>query len=96
MELEITKELIERVAQNARLQLTEQEKTKFQKELAEIIRAFSSLNDVDTKDVQVQIQPVPLKNHLREDVEGECLTQDEALSLTEHKKDGYFKGPKIV
>jgi len=33
---------------------------------------------------------------MREDKEAKCLPQDEALSLTEHKKDGYFKGPKAL
>ena len=42
------------------------------------------------------MQPVELKNALREDIEEKCLSQEEALSLTEHKKDGYFKGPKAV
>jgi len=37
-----------------------------------------------------------MKNVLREDKEEKCLSQKEALSLTEHKKDGYFKGPKAV
>ena len=50
----------------------------------------------DTKEVEISLQPVELKNVLREDNEEKCFTQEEALSLTEHKKDGYFKGPKAV
>ena len=96
MKAKIDKELIEHIADVARLRLTEKEKDKFVKELKEIISAFSKLDEVDTKNVDINLQPVELKNMLREDKEEKCLSQKEALSLTEHKKDGYFKGPKAV
>ena len=96
MKVKINKELIEHVAEVARLKLTEKEKEKFVKELKEVIEAFSKLDVVDTKGIEVSMQPVELKNVLREDKEEKCLSQDDVLSLTEHKKDGYFKGPKAV
>ena len=96
MKAEINKELIGHVAEVARLKLTEQEKEKFVKELKEVIETFSKLNEVDTEGIEESLQPVGLKNVLREDSVKEPLTQEQALSLTEHKKDGYFKGPKAI
>ena len=96
MKVNINKELVERIANNAKLSLTDKEKDRFSNELKEIIDAFSKLDEVDTKDVDISLQPVELKNSLREDKAKECLSQEEALSLTEHKKDGYFKGPRAV
>ena len=96
MKVNINKELVERIANNAKLNLTDKEKDRFSNELKEIIDAFSKLDEVDTKDVDISLQPVELKNSLREDKSKECLSQEEALSLTEHKKDGYFKGPRAV
>lgn len=96
MKVEINKKLIEHVAEVARLKLTEKEKDKFVPELKEVIETFSRLDEVDTKDVDISLQPVEMKNVLREDSEEPCLKQEEALSLTEHKKDGYFKGPKAI
>jgi len=96
MKVEINKELIEHVSGVARLKLTEKEKNKFVKELKEVIETFSKLDEIDTKSIDISLQPVELKNMLREDKEEECFTQEEALSLTEHKKDGYFKGPRAV
>ena len=96
MKVNINKELVERIANNAKLNLTDKEKDRFSNELKEIIDAFSKLDEVDTKDVDISLQPVELKNSLREDKAKECLSQEEALSLTEHKKDGYFKGPRVV
>ena len=96
MKAKINKELIEHVADVSRLELKEKEKEQFVKELKEIIEAFSKIDEVDTKQVDISLQLVELKNALREDKEEKCFSQDEALSLTEHKKDGYFKGPKAI
>ena len=96
MKVEINKDLIEHVAEVARLKLTEKEKEQFSKELKEVIEAFSKIDKVDTKGINASLQPVELKNALREDKVEKCLSQDDVLSLTEHKKDGYFKGPKAV
>jgi len=96
MKVKINKELIEHVAEVARLKLTDKEKEKFSKEIKEIIEVFSKIDKVDTKNVETSLQPVELKNMLREDKEEKSFTQEEALSLTDHKKDGYFKGPKAV
>jgi len=96
MKVKINKELIEHVAEVARLKLTDKEIVKFSKELSEIIESFSKLDEVDTKGIEPSLQPVELKNMLREDKEEKSFTQEEALSLTDHKKDGYFKGPKAI
>ena len=94
--MEIDRKLLEHVAEIARLKLTEEEIKKFLPQLKEALKLFSQLQEVDTDNVKPSFQPVELKNVMREDSEKECLTQDEALSLTEHKKDGYFKGPRAV
>ena len=96
MKVKINKDLIEHVAEVARLKLTDNEIEKFSKELREIIESFSKLDEVDTNGIEPSLQPVELKNMLREDKEEISFTQEEALSLTDHKKDGYFKGPKVV
>jgi len=96
MKNKVDEKLIEHVAEVARLKLSEKEKKQFVKELKEILDSFSKLDGVDTKGIDVSLQPVELKNALREDNEEKCLSQEEALSLAEHKKDGYFKGPRAV
>ncbi len=94
--MEIDKKLLEHVAEVARLKLTEDEIRKFLPQLKEALEFFSQLQEVNTDGVKPSFQPVELKNVIREDKEEECLSQDDALSLTEHKKDGYFKGPRAV
>ena len=96
MKVEINKELIEHVAEIARLKLTDKEIKKFSKELKDIIDVFSKVDKVDTKNIETSMQPVELKNMLRDDKEEKTFSQEDALSLSEHKKDGYFKGPRAV
>ena len=94
--MEIDKELIKHDAELARLKLTDKEIDKFLTQLKESLAYFSKLSKVNTDNVKPSFQPVDIKNVLREDKEEKCLSQKEALSLTEHKKDGYFKGPRAV
>ena len=94
--MEIDRKLLEHVAEIARLKLTEEEIKKFLPQLKEVLEFFSQLKEVNTDNVKPSFQPVELKNVMREDVAKECLSQDDALSLTEHKKDGYFKGPRAI
>lgn len=94
--MEIDTKTIEHVAEIARLKLTEKEKEKFIPQLKEALEFFSKLSEVNTDNVEPSFHPVEIKNAMRENNEGKCLSQEEALSLAEHKKDGYFKGPKVV
>ena len=94
--MKIDKALIENVAQLARLNLTDKEIETFTKELKDVLENFETISKCDTKGTKPSFQPVEIKNALREDKELACLTQELALRNTEHKKDGYFKGPKAV
>ena len=94
--MRIDRKLIEHVAEVARLKLTEEEIKKFTPQLKETLEFFSKLHEVKTDIIKPSFQPLEIRNAMREDKERECLTQEEALSLTKNKKDGYFKGPKVV
>ena len=94
--MEVDRKLLEHVAELARVKLNDDEIRKFLPQLKEIVEFFSKLKDINTNNVKPSFQPVELKNVMREDKEEQCLSQDDALSLTEHKKDGYFKGPKAI
>ena len=94
--MKVDKELIENVARVARLELSDKEKEKFVKDFKDILEAFSAIDKCDTEGIKPSFQPVELKNQMREDEVEESLSQEDALKNTEHKKDGYFKGPKAV
>ncbi|MBD3313931.1 Asp-tRNA(Asn)/Glu-tRNA(Gln) amidotransferase subunit GatC [Candidatus Woesearchaeota archaeon] len=94
--VKVDKELILKVAQNARLELSEAEIEEFLPQLNEVLEFFSHIDLVDTKGIEPSMQPVELRNVLREDVVKPSLSQEDALKNTEHKKDSYFKGPRAV
>lgn len=94
--MKIDKKLIEHVAEVARLKLSKREIEKFTPQLKEILEAFSKIAKVNTDKIKESFQPIELKDFMREDIEEKSLSQEEALSLTKHKKNGYFKGPKVI
>ena len=94
--MEVDRKLLEHVAEVARIKLNEEEIKKFLPQLEEALEFFSKLKEINTDNAKPSFQPVEIKNAMREDIEKESLSQDDALSLTEHKKDGYFKGPRAV
>ncbi|MBD3354888.1 Asp-tRNA(Asn)/Glu-tRNA(Gln) amidotransferase subunit GatC [Candidatus Woesearchaeota archaeon] len=94
--MKVDKKLIENVADLARLKLTDKEKKEFVNDFKEILDTFSKIDEVDTKNTKESFHPVEIKNRSRDDLVEESLSQEEALSNTKHKKDGYFKGPKAI
>lgn len=94
--MNIDKELIQQVAKNARLNLSDAEVKEFLPQVKEILSAFEKLREVETGNIKPSFQPLEIKNVLREDIIKQCKSQEEILSNTILKKDGYFKGPKAL
>ena len=94
--MEVDEKLLKHVAEVARLELTNEEIKEFLPQLKEVIDSFSQIQKLSTDDVKPSYHPVELKNHIREDDPKEPLSNEEALKNSAHKKDGYFKGPRIL
>jgi aspartyl-tRNA(Asn)/glutamyl-tRNA(Gln) amidotransferase subunit C len=92
----VDKELLNKVANTARLKLTEKEIDTFLPQMKEILDYFKLLEEVDTTNVEPSFQPIALKNWFREDKPGKCLSQEQALLNSTSNQDNYFKGPKAV
>ena len=92
--MQIDKNLIKKVARNARLD--EKDAEKLLPDFKEILEFFSTLDEVNTEGVEPSIHPIKIKNVLREDNVEECYSQEDILSNTKNKKDGFFKGPKAI
>ncbi|MCX8158132.1 MAG: Asp-tRNA(Asn)/Glu-tRNA(Gln) amidotransferase subunit GatC [Candidatus Diapherotrites archaeon] len=94
--IKVDLELLEKICKNARLRLTEDEKKEFLPQLQEVINAFSVLEELDISKTKPSFQPIVIKNVWREDIINRSFSAEEALANTVHKKDYYFKGPKVV
>ena len=87
---------VEYVANLAKLELSEEEKKRFQKELDNIIKYIDQLNELDTENVPITSHVTLLQNVLREDKILPSLSPDEALANAPEKKDGFFRVPRVI
>ncbi len=87
---------IEYVARLARLSLTESEKERFKKDLAEILAYVGKLNQIDTEAIPPTSHVLPIQNVFRDDEVLPSLPKDVVLANAPQKKDGLFKVPKII
>ena len=87
---------VKKVAEIARLNLTEKEVEKFSKDLSNILGAFEDLKNVGAKNIQPTFQPVEVKNVVREDKIENSFSTDTAFSQAKNIEGKYFKGPKVV
>jgi aspartyl-tRNA(Asn)/glutamyl-tRNA(Gln) amidotransferase subunit C len=98
MQIEINKDLVKKIAENARLKLTEEELEKFTPQLEEVIvDAFNKLDEIEA-DEEPSFQPIKQKNKLRADKAKKALTQEEALKNVKEdlREKGYMRGPKVL
>jgi aspartyl-tRNA(Asn)/glutamyl-tRNA(Gln) amidotransferase subunit C len=85
--------MVHRVAEAARLSLTDEELERYEKQLRVILEAFRELDEVDTEGVEPSFHPIELEDVLRDD-EVSVWSWD-PLANSEHREDGYFRGPRI-
>ena len=94
--MKINRDILLRVARNARLNLTEKEINELLPQLEEVLEYFSVLDKINTSDIEPAFQPIEMKNVLRDDIVEKSLDRNDVLANVKNKKDGFFKGPKVV
>jgi aspartyl-tRNA(Asn)/glutamyl-tRNA(Gln) amidotransferase subunit C len=94
--MRLTRDDVLHVARLARLAFTDEEVDRFTAQLSAILDHAARVSDVAADDVPPTAHALPLVNVFREDVVGECLPQDKALSTAPEVEDGRFKVPRII
>ena len=92
----ITKKEVEYVARLARLKLTEEEKEKYTKQLADILKYINKLNELDTEKVEPTSHVLRLSNVFREDRVRPSLKQEEILANAPQVESKHFKVKKVI
>ncbi len=77
---EISAEQVAHLANLSRIALTEEEIEHLTAELGQIMRAVEKVSEVATPDVPPTSHPIPMQNVFRDDVVGQTLTAEQALS----------------
>ncbi|HEY4536028.1 MAG TPA: Asp-tRNA(Asn)/Glu-tRNA(Gln) amidotransferase subunit GatC [Enteractinococcus sp.] len=93
---DITRDQITHLAQLAHLHLSEEELERMSGEIDKILDSVAKVQQVGTDDVMPTSHPIALTNVYRDDVVGNVLSQDEALSGAPESEAGRFKVPAIL
>ncbi|PSP86536.1 Asp-tRNA(Asn)/Glu-tRNA(Gln) amidotransferase GatCAB subunit C [Halobacteriales archaeon QS_1_68_17] len=83
-------EEVRHVADLARVDLDDEEVSRFAEQFADILASFEQLDEVR----EVEAEP-DLANVMRADEVEESLDRAEALRNAPETEDGYFKGPRV-
>jgi aspartyl-tRNA(Asn)/glutamyl-tRNA(Gln) amidotransferase subunit C len=94
--MSVTKNDVQKVAQLARLRLTEEEETRLVTDLNQMLAYVASLSELDTSNVQPTTHVLPLSNVFRPDEPTESLPQDLALANAPKSGHGHFRVPKVI
>ncbi|WP_163653715.1 Asp-tRNA(Asn)/Glu-tRNA(Gln) amidotransferase subunit GatC [Listeria sp. PSOL-1] len=92
----ISKETVEKVANLAKLEVTENEANIFAGQLGKIIEMVEKLNELDTTSVEPTSHAIEIANVLREDVSKPGLPREDVLKNAPETQDGMFKVPTII
>ena len=91
----ITIQDVEHVAKLSRLDLTEEEKVKFSKQLGDVLKYVEQMNEVDTSNVEPLSHVVDFNNVMREDEIHYDCSKEELMMNAPEEENGFFKVPKI-
>jgi aspartyl-tRNA(Asn)/glutamyl-tRNA(Gln) amidotransferase subunit C len=87
---------IDKVADLARIALSEEEKAKFSSQLDSILGYIDKLNELDTEDVKPMAHPHSVENVWREDAAEPEMPVEEALKNAPAKRQNMVIVPKVV
>ena len=91
----ITIKDVEHVAKLARLELTEDEKELYTKQLGDVLKYVDQMNEVDTSNVKPMTQVIDFVNVMREDKVVYEQTKEQLMANAPEEENGFFKVPKI-
>jgi aspartyl-tRNA(Asn)/glutamyl-tRNA(Gln) amidotransferase subunit C len=84
------------VAKLARIELTDEEVSRFGDQLGNLLEHVNVLSELDTAAVPATAQVVESRNVEREDVERPCLDPETVLSMAPQRQGSFFRVPRII
>ena len=87
---------VDHVARLARLEITPEERARYQKQLNAILEHAAGIAGLDVTQVPPTAHILPLNNVWRADVVLPGLSREEALANAPDKAKGCFRVPKIL
>ena len=94
--MKITRELLDKIAHLARLELDEKDAEKMMQDMTAIVSWMEKLNEVNTDGVEPLTSMSHEVNALREDEVKNHMDHGEALENAPKKDLDYFRVPKVL
>ena len=94
--MEVSDEIIDHVANLARLQFDGEEKVAIREDMNKILTFMNELEQVDTSGVEPLVYMTDEVDYMREDIPGGEVSKTEALKNAPDKNSDFFKVPKVI
>ena len=94
--MQITKELLDKIAHLARLEYDEKDADRMMKDMSAIVTWIEKLKEIDTTGVEPLTSMGHEINALREDSPSEPMSADAALKNAPDKDANHFRVPKVL
>jgi aspartyl-tRNA(Asn)/glutamyl-tRNA(Gln) amidotransferase subunit C len=94
--MSVTKKDVEYVADLARLQLTKEESESLADDMNQILDYITTLEEVDTSDVEPLEHVIDLEYRLRDDKAKPPLPHEDALKNAPDADSDYFRVPRVI
>ena len=92
----ISREQVEYVAHLARLGLSDEETTRLQQQLSQILEAMRVVDRVDTTAIPPTAQVIPLDTVMRDDVVRPSMPVEDVLLNAPSREGDFFKVPPVL
>ncbi|KEI00190.1 Asp-tRNA(Asn)/Glu-tRNA(Gln) amidotransferase subunit GatC [Clostridium botulinum] len=92
----ISKKDVEYTAKLAKLSFNEEEEKALIDDLNKILDNMEKLNELNTNDINITVNPYYIENQYREDEEQESLTLDMVLKNSPDSQNEYIVVPKVI
>lgn len=87
---------VKRIANLARIQITDQEMVPLSDELSTILKFMEQLNDVNVDDTEPLTSVTPMELNLREDTITDGEKANQILLNAPNHIEGFFAVPKVI
>lgn len=94
--MKVTPEIVQHVADLARLELSPEEKTRLESQMADILAYIGLLDNLDLNDVEPTAHVLDVSNVLREDEVRPSLPVEKGLANAPEREGTAFKVPRIM
>lgn len=90
------KDVIQKIANLARLRLSPEEANEFSEQLSKIIIHFDEISNIDTQGIEPLITPSEIEYSTREDVAKQNFKAEDMVANAPEKQGNLFKVPPVV